>query len=45
LEQVSGKTKQTALFEDANWDGPPKEQDKDSFADALGKLQRQYVHD
>ena len=38
LEQVSGKTKQTALFEDANWDSPPKEQDKDSFADALLSL-------
>jgi ATP-dependent DNA helicase DinG len=38
LEQVSGKTKQTALFEDANWDGPPKEKDKDSFADALLSL-------
>lgn len=35
LEQISGKTKQSALFEDANWDGPPKEQDKDRFADAL----------
>ncbi len=35
LEQTSGKTKQSALFEDANWDGPPKEQDKDKFSDAL----------
>ena len=35
LEQISGKTKQAALFEDANWDGPPKEQDKDNYADAL----------
>jgi ATP-dependent DNA helicase DinG len=38
LEQTSGKTKQSALFEDANWDGPPKEQDKDKFSDALNAL-------
>jgi ATP-dependent DNA helicase DinG len=38
LEQISGKTKQSALFEDANWDGPPKEQDKDRFAEALTAL-------
>ena len=38
LEQISGKTKQAALFEDANWDGPPKEQDKDNYADALMAL-------
>ena len=38
LEQISGKAKQSALFEDANWDGPPKEQDKDKFSDALANL-------
>ena len=38
LEQVSGKTKQSALFEDANWDGPPKEKDIDHFATALNSL-------
>jgi ATP-dependent DNA helicase DinG len=38
LEQVSGKTKQTALFEDPNWDGPPKEQDKDLFHESLTAL-------
>lgn len=38
LEQVSGKTKQTALFEDADWDGPPKEQDKDLFQESLNAL-------
>ena len=26
------------MFEDANWDGPPKEQDKDNYADALAAL-------
>jgi ATP-dependent DNA helicase DinG len=38
LEQTSGKSKQSALFEDANWDGPPKEQDKDKFSEALDSL-------
>ncbi len=40
LEQISGKVKQSALFEDANWDGPPKEQDKDKFSEALTALQK-----
>lgn len=38
LEQVSGQAKQSALFEDANWDTPPKEKDVDHFADALTAL-------
>ena len=38
LEQVSGQAKQSALFEDANWDTPPKEKDVDHFAHALTAL-------